>query len=346
MANMDIRTPRFYTDTINFLMSVGTEQDGNFDVVSGTNLINTYVTGSEAELFDMRPMNQVTFNTTASAGVQAEHVLININKQSTNFKTDFIAILNHNMVSAEAKFRVGFGDALTDINDVDLANADSVMANAVQAVNADTISSNFVTPGTNGSTVVTFDETDAQYVGIQFEGIGGAGNLFNGSNNLKIGCIIIGEHYTMPNAPDLSVKRSILYDGVSVQQSIGGQKFGNATHLGRRHINTLNKSPFLATTYPSGVYGGRIIYDMNFSYLNSTDVMPSRYLTEIETDETVVSDVWNRTKGNLIPFIFSNDSTSQLDTDYMFARFAQSSLDMTQVAPDVFNMSFRIEEEF
>jgi hypothetical protein len=30
----------------------------------------------------------------------------------------------------------------------------------------------------------------------------------------------------------------------------------------------------------------------------------------------------------------------------MFARFAQNSLDMTQVAPDVFNISMRIEEEF
>ncbi len=348
MANMNIGTPKFFTDTINFLMSIGTAQDGNFDVVSGGDLISTYVTGSEAELFDMRPMNQVTFNTTASAGVQADHVLITINKQSTNFKTDFIAILNHDMASAEAKVRVGFGDAIGDVNDVDLASADNVAANVTEVVNADTISSNIVTPAANGSTIFTFDATDEQFIGLQFEGAGGS-NLFNGTNNLKIGCILIGEHYTMPNAPDLAVKRTIVYDGVKIQKSRGGQKFGNASHLGRRYVNTLNQSPFLATTYPSGVYGGRIRYDMSFSYLDSSDLMPSSWHNELENDDTVVADVWSRTKGNLIPFIFCSDSSdtgNRAEQSYIFARFNQNNLGATQVGDKMWSTKLSIEEEF
>jgi hypothetical protein len=348
MANMNIRTPKFYTDIINFLMATGTEQDGNFDVVgdSSVNFIDTFISGSEAELFDMRPMNQVTFDTSSTTAIRGKHVLININKQSTNFKTDFIAILNHNMASAEAKVRVAFGDALDDINDVDLSSRDNGLSNVVGVLNSGASpSGSILTPASNGSTIFTFDETDEQFIGIQFEGAGG-GNLFNATNNLKIGCIIVGEHYTMPNAPDLSVKRSIIYDGVSVKQSIGGQKFANATQLGRRHINTLNKSPFLTTTYESGVYGGRIAYDLNFSYLNSSEIMPTTYGIEVEASDTVIADVWNRTKGNLFPFIFSIDSTSTDETDYIFARFGQNQLDMTQVAPDVFNMSLKIEEEF
>ena len=349
MANMDVRTPKFFTDTISFLMSIGTAQNGNFDVVSGSDLITTYVTGSEAELFDMRPMNQVTFNTTASAGVQADHVLVTINKQSTNFKTDFIAILNHDMASAEAKVRVGFGNALTDVDDVDLANADNVMANAVEVFYADTISSNIVTPASNGSTIFTFDATDEQYIGLQFEGMGGAGNLFNGSNNLKIGCIIIGEHYTMPHAPDMSLKRTIVFDGVNVEESLGGQKYANASHLGRRYVNTLNKSPFLTTSYASGVYGGRMMYDLSFSYMNSSDVVPTSYGDEVENSDTVIADIWNRTKGNLLPFIFSGDSTSagnKAETNYLFARFAQETLTMKQMSNDVWNINMKIEEEF
>ena len=348
MANMDVGVPKFFTDSINFLMSVGTAQNGNFDVVSGSDLISTYVTGSEAELFDMKPMNQVTFNTTASTAVRGDHVLININKQSTNFKTDYIAILNHNMNSAEAKVRVGFGDALADIDDVDLANADNSMANPAEVVNADAISSSIVTPAANGSTIFTFDATDEQYIGLQFEGSGGS-NLFNASNNLKIGCIMVGEHYTMPQAPDVSLRRSILYDGVNVQQSMGGVKYGNASHIGRRYRNTLNKSPFLTTSYPSGVYGGRIVYDLNFSHMSSSDIMPTQYGDELETADTVVSDVWNRTKGNLFPFIFCSNSAltgNKAEQNYIFARFGQDSLDMQQVAPSVFNIGMRIEEEF
>ena len=345
---MDVGVPKFFTDSINFLMSVGTAQNGNFDVVSGSDLINTYVTGSEAELFDMKPMNQVTFNTTASTAVRGDHVLININKQSTNFKTDYIAILNHNMNSAEAKVRVGFGDALEDINDVDLANSDNVMANPAEVVNADDITSSIVTPDANGSTIFTFDATDEQFIGLQFEGADGS-NLFNASNNLKIGCIMVSEHYTMPQAPDVSLRRSIIYDGVNVQQSMGGVKYGNASHIGRRYRNTLNKSPFLTTSYPSGVYGGRIVYDLNFSHMSSSDIMPTQYGDELETADTVVSDVWNRTKGNLFPFIFCSNSAltgNKAEQNYIFARFGQDSLDMQQVAPSVFNIGMRIEEEF
>ena len=348
MANMDVGVPKFFTDSINFLMSVGTAQNGNFDVVSGSDLISTYVTGSEAELFDMKPMNQVTFNTTASTAVRGDHVLININKQSTHFKTDYIAILNHNMNSAEAKVRVGFGDALADIDDVDLANADNSMANPAEVVNADAISSSIVTPAANGSTIFTFDATDEQYIGLQFEGSGGS-NLFNASNNLKIGCIMVGEHYTMPHSPDVSLRRSIIYDGVNVQKSMGGVKYGNASHIGRRYRNTLNKSPFLTTSYPSGVYGGRIVYDLNFSHMSSSDIMPTQYGDELETADTVVSDVWNRTKGNLFPFIFCSNSAltgNKAEQNYIFARFGQDSLDMQQVAPSVFNIGMRIEEEF
>ena len=74
--------------------------------------------------------------------------------------------------------------------------------------------------------------------------------------------------------------------------------------------------------------------------------MPSDYKSEVSGSDTVVADVWNRTSGNLLPFIFTTDGSSTEESDYLFARFAQNNLDMTQVAPDVFNTSMKIEEEF
>ena len=53
--------------------------------------------------------------------------------------------------------------------------------------------------------------------------------------------------------------------------------------------------------------------------------------------------------GTARPFIFSIDNTSvgaNAESEHMFARFAQDSLEMTQVAPDVFDVSMSIEEEF
>ena len=54
MANMNVRTPRFYPDHINYLLSRGVAQNGNFDVETGSNLIGIQ-NGTEAELFDMNP---------------------------------------------------------------------------------------------------------------------------------------------------------------------------------------------------------------------------------------------------------------------------------------------------
>ena len=345
MANQNIRTPRFYTDVINHLLASGTAQDGNFDVVAtdaGAYKMGTFTTGSEAELFDMKPLNKVTFDTSADPD---GHVIINLN--TSTFKKSFVAILNHNMVSADAKVLIKGSDTLSHIQAVDMGSA-SAMSNPVEVVNADTIGSSIVTPGTDGHTIVRFDEVDVRYVGIQFEG--NSGNTF-GSTDLFVGCILVGEYYDMPNAPDLAVKRSISFDGMNtVQESLGGQRFSNAISSGRTGTTT-SLSPFNNAIYQNKVYSGRITYDLNFSYLNSTDLMPNEYDDSNLSDDAVVEDIWNRTRGSHIPFIFSCDNSTteegnNAETQHLFARFSQQNLSMTQVANDMWNISMRIEEEF
>ena len=61
MANMNIRTPRFFVDHVNYLLSRGVANT-NVGVESGTDQIDVQ-TGSAIELFDMKPLNQVNFNT-------------------------------------------------------------------------------------------------------------------------------------------------------------------------------------------------------------------------------------------------------------------------------------------
>jgi len=350
MANLNIRTPRFYPCLANHRMATGSAQNGNFDLMSGANLISTFTQGSEPELFDLRPMNQCSWDTHSSTTLQDDHVLVNIDTGG-GFNVDFVAILNHNMATADAKFKVGHSGTESNVNAADMSG-DTDIASVTEVVNADTISGNVVTPGTDGSTIITFAANSDRYWGIQFEGITGQTNTASGdgkfdtANDLKIGCIIFGEFYDMPHAPDLSVKRSIMYDGVSVQESIGGQRYGNATHRGRRYVGQGNQTPFVQASQGYYVYGGRMSYDMSFSYLGSDVLMPSDYKSEVSGSDTVVADVWNRTSGNLLPFIFTSDGSSTAESDYLFARFGQNSLDMSQVALDTFNVSMKIEEEF
>ena len=333
-------------------MATGSAQNGNFDIISGSDCISTFTQGSEAELFDLKPMNQCSWDTHSSGTLVDDHVVINMDTGG-GFNVDFIAILNHNMHSSDAKLKIGHSATEANVNNAD-ANLTSATnaANVTEVINAGGITNNVITPEADGSTIVTFDASSNRYWYIQFEGSGGLANdaggtqEFDGTTPLKVGCVIFGEFYDAPHAPDLSLKRSIVYDGVNVQESAGGQRYGNATNRGRRFVGTGNQTPFVRASQSYYVYGGRMAYDMNFSYLSSDDVMPSDYKSEVSASDTVVADVWNRTSGNLLPFIFTSDGSSTAESDYLFARFAQDSLDMSQVALDTFNISMRIEEEF
>ena len=347
MANQNIRTPRFYIDDISYQLSRGVAQNGNFDVMAtGSNRIGIKTGGGvESELFDMRPLNLVTFDTASDTD---GGVVISIDKASTTKKTNFIAVLNHNLNTAGGRFRITSSDTEAHVNIFKTADSagDGTEVNPTEIVNGAVQGSTpfEVLPDTNGSTIVTFAENNDRFFGIQFEGADGTFT----STDLTIGCVLAGEFYDMPHAPDLAVKRSIAFDNVNIQESIGGQRFSNMTSFGRAASST-SKSPFGISSFGQNIYGGRISYDMNFSYLQSTDLMPTEYVSINDTYDAVVEDIWNKTNGNHLPFIFSIDNTSvgaNAESEHIFARFGQNNLDMTQVANDVFNISMRIEEEF
>jgi len=357
MANQNIRTPRFYTDLIGYHRARGISA-GIVSAISNTIGVQS---GSADELFDLRPLNQVTFDTSADTG---DHVLINVGFITSLYKQSYIAILNHNLATARGKIRIFAGNASSDITTLDAGAIDAsgdALWNAItytEVVNADTRTvgasnkSLVVQPATDGTTIITFDKQDFRYWAIQFEGSdGGSGADTDetwGSTDFAVGGIMIGEYFDMPHAPDLSVTRSIVYDNVNVQESLGGQRYSNATSFGRT-ASAASKSPFALGTDADDVYGGRQVYDLNFSYINATDLIPAESSIYNFTDDTVVSDVWNMVDGPARPFIFSIDNASvgaNAESEHMFARFAQNSLDMTQVANDVYNTSMRIEEEF
>tara|TARA_Y100001951_G_scaffold84562_1_gene73988 strand:- start:752 stop:1210 length:459 start_codon:yes stop_codon:yes gene_type:complete len=152
----------------------------------------------------------------------------------------------------------------------------------------------------------------------------------------------------MTHSPDLNVTRSVVFDKVSIQESLGGQRFSNMISHGRTGSAT-SKSPFSTPSSNRHLYGGRLTYKMDFSYLASTDIMPEQYHIKDFDDDAVVEDIWNMTNGRHLPFIFSIDKDTPVanaESEHIFARFAQDSLEMNQVAPDVFNISLAIEEEF
>ena len=342
MANMNIATPRFYTDLISYNIARGVSQNGNYDIQatnSGSNLVGIGSGGGvEMDLFDLRPLNQVTLNTSRTATEQADHVVITLDMLG-NHTINYIAILNHNINTATAKIRVSASDTKAHVEAVDFGSATAI--NSVsEIVNADNISSNVITPAADGSTIFTFTGSHLRYWGIQLEGY--AGNF--SSTALKIGSIMVGRYYDMPLAPDLNIKRSIQYDKTRIQESLGGQKYASTSSLGR-----VSGSPFSLGSNQYAMHGGRLGYDMNFSYLQNTDTMPDEYGSVEYTDTSFVGNVWNITDGNNRPFIFSVDNDSSgtdAESEHIFTRFNQDSLEMNQSAHNVFNIGISLLEEF
>lgn len=345
---MNAKTPRWYCDYINYRLSRGIAQNGNYDVQAtstGNNLVGIKSGGgTEAELFDMKPLNLVTFDTSASSAAKADHVVVSLDVMGeSDSKVSFVAILNHNLATATGKIRISASDTKSHIENDDLTSATTITCTEV--VNADTISTNIITPATDGSTIVRFSESDLRYWGIQFEG-SDSGNF--SSTDLTVGCILIGEYFDAPNAPDLSINRSIIFDKVNLTESIGGQRYSNMSSHGGT-ASSASKSPFSTAATGEQIFGGRMAYDLNFSFLASSDLMPDEYDIYNPTDDSFVEDVWNRVNGPHIPYIFSVDNSSEGDnaeSEHLFARFANNSLDMSQVANDFWNVSMRIEEEF
>ena len=265
MANyMNVANPRFYCDYINYRLSRGIAQNGNYDVQATSSVVNTVGIksggGSEIELFDMKPFNQVTFDTSANTTKRQDHVVVTLDVMGENAsKKSFVAILNHNLVSAGGKIRISSSDTKSHVQLADFGSATATAPSEI--LNADLISSNIITPGEDGSTLITFTEEDNRYWGIQFEGAGSedastSGNYFSGSTDLKIGCILIGEFYDLPQSPDVDVKRTVAFDTVNIEESLGGHRYSTMISHGRQAADQ-NKSPFVTTTTQQQVFGGR-----------------------------------------------------------------------------------------
>ena len=369
MSYQRIATPRFYTDMINYLLNRG-RPNTDFAVFADSTLLNTigtFTSGSAPELFDMKPLNKCSWDTSSTATLQADHVLVTLNLSSANYAKGYVAILNHNLVSSKGKIRIFAGDNLSDVQTVDAGGIeDSVLDvqwdtfTTTEVVNAESITvaadgkSIVIEPATDGTTIIRFpDQNIARYWGIQFEGAAfGTGaaidGTWDGRTDLFVGGIMVGEYYDMPHSPDLGVKRTIDYDKNTVQESIGGQRYSNMSSFGGLS-NSTSKSPFNLAEQHYDMLGGRITYDMKFSYLNDSDVLPTEDYSFRFGSDSVIGDVWNITHGSHTPFIFSIDKDSEGDgaeSEHIFARFAQDKLEMNQVAYNVYDVSLKIEEEF
>ena len=201
-------------------------------------------------------------------------------------------------------------------------------------------------------------------------------------DDFAIGGLSTGIYYDMPHSPDLKLTMDVEYDGYDTVTTKGGSTLTNIRYQGSPWWidEDGNKyAPFQVGTVGSGDddsqfsqggyrRNGRRVWNLKFSYISDKDLFASNYMqtTHLETDTgydsadadtdrnvfnyTIDSDnsfmslVWQKTLGGALPFIFQPDNTNNNPDQFCIARFDQKSLRISQVANSVYNINVKIIE--
>ena len=178
----------------------------------------------------------------------------------------------------------------------------------------------------------------------------------------------------------LVVHMEIEMDGVDTITTSGGGSISNIKYTGNPLwvFQNYKTNPFdvysssLDVTSTGARRNGRKSWALKFSYISDTDLFSSNprasSYTEhpndstysdgdlapdggdsegslaynIETDDSFYAQVWNKTLGGALPFIFQPDSNH--NDDFYICKFDQDSLRISQSAYKVYDISLKIVE--
>lgn len=312
--------PRIYTDTIAHMLLRGENSpwtDVNSQLASGSNL---------HQLSDSMPNIRCVFDTSG----EATNVLLKIDFGAAEICT-FIAILNHNLKTCGTELTV-----LHNTLDSYATASPVTLIPLAGEMDGDEVDS-------DGSHLMVFTGETGRYWWIELNE-----SAATFADDIEIGQILIGRYWTATHGPDIGSTRSVDFDGVQVSQTWGGVRHATVSHLvGGEDQSAPFGQPF--RTDPDGEtysrHAGRRVYSANLSYLADTTALPSDIASGIGTVQNM-TDVFSRTGGRALPFIFTPDSTSTVQGDYMWGRFASDTLDITEVSHNFVNVKLDIEEDF
>ena len=341
MAYQNVGTPRFYVNTMEFLLSNGIVPI--VQEVVPVSPYDTWVAGSAHNpLFKTIPTQYETL----------PHKGFDFSNLANSMTGDncFVAILGHKIATDDRKFSIYQAE-----------EEDSLHGSFVDIVNAGT--GELVTPEHDGFSILTFSYTNSNNTLHIYFWSGTSGHS-----------LIFGTFYDMPHSPDLNLTMTREYGGVKHIETKGGASLSNAFYtrppLWGNEPAWEIMSGVGTTPAPHQAKSGRRIWDLSFSYLQDSDVFPEvSSLHPYEStnadgtvyswgvdfsgkllldDNTFYNQVIHKTNGGQLPFIF-NPVGGGDNPDNNIQNFAICKLDMnkfqfSQVANGVYNVKLKIRE--
>ena len=330
MARNNVGRPRFYIDTYSYLKAIGLvdSEDDTFKVGLNPTQQNS------AEMGNFRYYDYILKDAIS------EDIIRNATHNNS-----VIGFLGHNFASLNVQPRVKI---TLDDNEYDYGSSSEIVngdgADTVPQYDGFTLyKTEYAIPSTGG----LFDRFTVR-LGNTNQDVSGTG---------KLGSLFIGTYYDMPHSPDLNLKLSYEYDGVKTIQTKGGATLSNATYTKPADWGELG---CWQLGDGANLRSGRRVWDLSFSYLSDTDIMPNlgvqNYEEDVDTQDITTgtdffSQVINRTMGGHLPFIFQPDGGADVEgqgnfnpDQFAIARFDMNSFSYEQVANNVYNIKLKIRE--
>jgi hypothetical protein len=346
MAYQNVGTPRFYVDIFQWLNSQGmlTVTSSQWEQENLSSLIGINPT-EQIELIPSSGNTDIGFNDTIVYNIGQGNLWKEIMPDDKNF----FMVLGHNLKSAGASVYVQEAGG----NDSSLATT-GLVNYGYNASNSSIENDGFSISIGNDA-----HDVDTHMIKFRVDSIASntALSAVDYTTNPKIGSLLYGNYYDMPNSPDLSLKLSFEYDGVKIIQTRGGATLSNATYT--KPADWGDGGAWQLGSDEDGnpvdnLRSGRRVWDLSFSYISDSDLMPmvaaNSNIGADANDTTLLdgsdffSQVWNRTLGGHLPFIFQANSSNNSPDQFSICRFDMNSLQYDQVANGVYNCKLKLRE--
>ena len=361
-------TPRVYIDNLLYGRSMGIPYELptlNAKINSSTNDIDiSDLTGVDSRLlWDLDPVRPSTINFSLVSeyenSITQIYSKIRFQNSGDEFQklissSNYAAVLGHNLNTAsQVNLQVRPSGRESEGQTEDYFTA---YTSIVGTFGEDVSSDGFII----AKTTADHDAYDQFTMRIE---LGESESTFNLDTILSIGSFSIGTYLDFPNSPDLSVKQSISYDGISTARTLAGKDLTNIRHTGSP--NWGNLPPFTNSQadsyeYKGTQFTGRKSWEMKFSYVDKTDMFnavmsgnsagTSWRLLNIDginlsvgmkKEESIVGTYLTRTLGGSLKHIFQPDNTKN---EFYLVKLDQNSTSITQVAHGVFDISLKFTQ--
>jgi len=244
-----VKTPRFYVDMVTFLHATGethwadtgTYDDGGAELLY-MNCANPFTrTNDFADLFRLGTAGSPT-------------------APKTSFPVNFVALLNHNLGSANGYIHIGAFKGIGGVSDDTYfrlhANHNSHVQNWTNVINCGGGGSYGAGLGAehNGTSIWTFDTVDDYWYNFyikSFEDTSGTSGIPESDLGLnhQLGSFVVGKYFDCPNSPDLNLTMSRRFDGIKRQKTVGGKTLANIYYDGPTEW-TMNNADGTTYKYP------------------------------------------------------------------------------------------------